>query len=318
MRRSEGEFLLPKTEQRAFSLPVAHSAKNVSKKSLVGNVTEFDHANPLTFHGVRLPAITAGISFRVHECGALVHTSQDWHFNQVVSPFWRLYYDGLPGCAIVSQGRRVPLGPTRAVIIPEQVTFDCASRAGVPHLWLHFSIDSALSAPAKSPLVIELTAAMQAAFRNLRKAIDDGSSGHSLVHLCAGTLHLCLAQLVGHIVALPTSGRMRLLLDFIDNSLSHELSNEAMAAKSSLSTGAFLRWFRKESGLTPAAYVSKRRVREACRQLAFTDATIEEIAENLRYADRHHFSRAFKRHMGFGPASFRRMTQQAVEKPGLL
>ena len=48
------------------------------------------------------------------------------------------------------------------------------------------------------------------------------------------------------------------------------------------------------------------RIRLACRQLALSERPIDEIAESLGFPDRYYFSRAFKRHMGCGPATFRK------------
>jgi len=77
-----------------------------------------------------------------------------------------------------------------------------------------------------------------------------------------------------------------------------------------LNTDAFVRWFRTEMGLTPAVYIAGRRIREACRRLGFTDASIEEIADLVGFADRHHFSRVFKTHLGCGPSAFRKRPAQ--------
>jgi AraC-like DNA-binding protein len=286
---------------------VAASNKIVSNKGQAGSAPPFDHNNPLTTRGIRLPAENAGLSFQVHECGAFVHKSDDWDYRQVVSPFWRLYCDAQPGCAVIYRGQRVELGPTRAVIIPEQVPFDCASRKGIPHFWIHFSIDYALGSTADAPLILDLDVPMQGVFSTLRHAMDVPAPRRgALAHLCAGALHLCIAQISEHIIPRPATPKLRTLLDFIDHVLDSGISNEILAARASLSPGAFLRWFRRETGVTPAAYVMGRRVREACRRLAFTDATIDDIASAVGFADRHHFSRVFKQRMGCGPAQFRK------------
>ena len=73
-----------------------------------------------------------------------------------------------------------------------------------------------------------------------------------------------------------------------------------------MSVEAFIRWFKARTGRTPAAFVTERRVREACRRLAFGEESIEQVAEATGFANRHHFSRVFKQHAGCGPAEFRR------------
>ncbi len=279
-------------------------SKDVSNRSHGPGASLVDHRNPLTSHGVRLPG-GAELLLQIHECGSVVHHHDDWGFKQVVSPFWRVYHNARPGCAIVFRGERIALGPTRAVFVPERIPFDCESRPGVPHLWMHFSLDHALGAAAPAPLVLELDRALRQEFTRLRRAVAAPGARLALAHQSAGLLHLCLARLTDRLAARPVSPRLRRLIGFIDQMLGSPLPNETLAARVGLSPGAFGRWFRRETGETPAVYVTGRRVREACRRLAFTDASIEEIAEAVGFADRHHFSRIFKTRLGCGPAAFR-------------
>lgn len=275
----------------------------------------FDHSNPLTTHGLRLTAESGAVTFQVHECGRVVIGKNNWNFQQVVSPFWRLYYNASPGCAVMFRRRRIALGPNRAVIIPERVQFDCAANAGAPHLWVHFSINHALATIADAPLVLDVDETLRRSLQKLQRAIEGSQSRTTLWHLCTGVLHFCVADLDGRVVLRPMAPRLRALLEFIDLGMGSPFSNDGLAARTGLSTGAFLRWFRRETGTTPAAYVTGRRLREACRQLAFTDATIDDIAAAVGFADRHHFSRVFKQRMGCGPASFRKGKPGSTDVP---
>jgi len=286
------------------------SDRVVSKNNTVTLLSGFDHDSPLTLRGTRLSPAGAEFLLRVHECGVLVHRGDDWNFRQVVSPFWRIYHNAKPGCAVIVHGRRTALGPTRAVIIPERVPFDCVSREGVPHLWIHFSLNFAGARVAEAPLVLTLDIALQTSFSTLRRSISTSSPRAMLSNLSLGILHLCLARLTEDLQPKPLSPRLYALLEFIDPMLGSSLTNDSLASRVNLNTDAFVRWFRTETGLTPAVYIAGRRIREACRRLAFTDASIEEIADLVGFADRHHFSRVFKTHLGCGPAAFRKRPAQ--------
>lgn len=296
-----------------MDMSVDASAKDVSNRNPRPSSRGVDHSNPLTSHGVRLPG-GIELSVQVHECGCVVHGKNDWAFRQVISPFWRVYHNARAGCVITFRGRRIPLGPTRVVIVPENIPFDCESRDGVSHLWIHFSLDHALCTTVAAPLVLELDQSMQQEFMKLRQ-IMVAESRTALAHQSSGLLHLCLARVTDRLAARPLSPRLRLLIEFIDHMLGSPLPNDAMASRIGLSTGAFVRWFRRETGQTPAVYVLGRRVRAACRQLAFTDASIEAIAEAVGFADRHHFSRVFKIRMGCGPAAFRKQPDSTMSRP---
>lgn len=68
----------------------------------------------------------------------------------------------------------------------------------------------------------------------------------------------------------------------------------------------FGRVFRAYLGHTPAQYVLERRIAAATQELAFTGASLEQIAERLGFANRFHLTRMFTRRMGVPPAAYRR------------
>ena len=57
---------------------------------------------------------------------------------------------------------------------------------------------------------------------------------------------------------------------------------------------------------TPAKYVQRVRIRKACAMLAGSDISIKQIAAEVGFANRHHFSRVFSTHTGISPARYRR------------
>src|SRR5262249_8473367 len=63
--------------------------------------------------------------------------------------------------------------------------------------------------------------------------------------------------------------------------------------------------FRRHSGCTVGQYLRQRRIEEARRRLAGSDAPLAEIALELGFADQSHFTRTFKSLVGLTPAAFR-------------
>jgi AraC-like DNA-binding protein len=63
----------------------------------------------------------------------------------------------------------------------------------------------------------------------------------------------------------------------------------------------------------PATYVRDVRYRKASRMLVFSEASIEQIAAELGYPNRHYFSRIFAARAGCGPATFRKNRQWQVK-----
>ncbi|MDD5351087.1 MAG: AraC family transcriptional regulator [Chthoniobacteraceae bacterium] len=257
-------------------------------------------------------------SFQLHECGYLADCG-DWQYNGLCNPYWRLYYNGKKGARVEVAGRRVALGPDRIVLIPENTAFDARGTAGVPHLWMHFSpplspglVPDLLSVPLDAPLAANLTALRELLLR--RVDLEEGGK-RRLFHACLAVLHCWFsAKALPVRPALPPA--LARLLEHIERSLPGDLSNAVLAGLAGMSVEGFLRWFKGRLGMTPARYVARRRIREACRLLALSERSIEEIAERVGFANRHHFSRVFLRHTGRSPALFRREQGSAKEDTG--
>ncbi|GAB2890799.1 hypothetical protein GCM10027093_27330 [Paraburkholderia jirisanensis] len=100
--------------------------------------------------------------------------------------------------------------------------------------------------------------------------------------------------------------RIRDAIEWIGKNLTREFTINELASVANLSASQLVRLFRKSLGVTPTAYVSNRRLREAQRLLAGSDWTITQIAAHLGYVDQSHFTRRFKTHTGLTPAAYRR------------
>ncbi|MBB5037926.1 helix-turn-helix transcriptional regulator, partial [Prosthecobacter dejongeii] len=72
-----------------------------------------------------------------------------------------------------------------------------------------------------------------------------------------------------------------------------------------IASSGFIRAFREHTGQTPAAYVTATRLRLAGEALVLTDKTIDQIAIEHGFPNRHYFTRIFTQHLGCGPAEFR-------------
>lgn len=78
-----------------------------------------------------------------------------------------------------------------------------------------------------------------------------------------------------------------------------------------LSRSAFARRFVRELGITPLALVTDVRLRLAEQLLVSGDDGLARIASAVGYESEFAFSRAFKRHFGIAPGTFRRAQRTA-------
>ena len=98
---------------------------------------------------------------------------------------------------------------------------------------------------------------------------------------------------------------LRELQDWIAGNLDADLSVPALAERAHMSERNFARAFRKELGMTPAAYVETARVEAARIALESADTPVEVVARGNGFGTVETMRRAFHRRLGVGPADYR-------------
>jgi AraC family transcriptional regulator len=135
--------------------------------------------------------------------------------------------------------------------------------------------------------------------------------------LAAESLANVLAvQLIRHVLApartergpagaLPP-GRLRAVVEYVEEHLDAGPRLEQLAAVARLSPYHFARQFKAATGLPPHEYIISRRV-ERARQLlqGRGDLSLAEVAAQAGFTDQSQFSRHFKRLVGVTPRQFR-------------
>jgi AraC family transcriptional regulator len=106
--------------------------------------------------------------------------------------------------------------------------------------------------------------------------------------------------------ALPR-GRLRAVVEYIEEHLDASPSLERMAAVVGLNPYHFARQFKAATGLPPHQYVIARRVERAKELLqAGADLSLAEVALHAGFSDQSQFCRHFKRLVGVTPGQFRK------------
>ena len=101
--------------------------------------------------------------------------------------------------------------------------------------------------------------------------------------------------------------RLRLVLEYIEDTLGQPIELRCLAALAGISARHFERAFRQSMGTPPHAYVLKRRLDAACDLLINrSELSIEHIASRLGFSSSSHFSSAFRRRTGCSPTVFRK------------
>ncbi|MBK8094486.1 MAG: helix-turn-helix transcriptional regulator [Verrucomicrobiaceae bacterium] len=266
--------------------------------------TQRKYLNYTTPWGVDLARVaTAGWTpFLIHESGYQPKLD-GWNHSGVDSPFWRFYYNPKPGCHLRFQGQKIPLEPKTAILIPADTVFDCVGPVPACHYWLHFTTSRpGVSFPA-APMPFPVDDTMRCLLAQLIETHQSHADGHRLLHLASALLHVVFAKLNVPSQTLPE--RLSEVLALIARSPQMKLSNHFLAERAGMSIERFIRSFREHTGHTPAAYILLTRIRLAGEALALTDKTIDQIAIETGFPNRHYLSRMFARNVGCGPAEYR-------------
>ena len=93
---------------------------------------------------------------------------------------------------------------------------------------------------------------------------------------------------------------------FVEANTERSIHIPDLAARAGLSVHHFGRAFRISTGVTPRAFIERRRIERARTLIDDTDQPLAEIAAATGFATQSHLTTAFRRATGFTPASYRR------------
>ena len=97
---------------------------------------------------------------------------------------------------------------------------------------------------------------------------------------------------------------LRRARDHADRHYAEPLDLERLAAEARLSKYHFLRLFRATYGVTPADYVSRRRIERAQDLLRATNLTVTEVCHAVGFSSLGSFSSRFRSVVGESPSDF--------------
>jgi AraC-like DNA-binding protein len=103
-------------------------------------------------------------------------------------------------------------------------------------------------------------------------------------------------------------GAVKRAKDYIAAYCNENISVEQIAGTAYLSPFHFIRVFHKETGLTPHAYLTQVRIRQA-RTLLSQGETVASVAYQTGFADQSHLTRHFKRIVGIPPGQYSNFVQ---------
>jgi len=122
-----------------------------------------------------------------------------------------------------------------------------------------------------------------------------------------GAVLMLLSRFIAEGTPRPASDNRRIesVINYIDKHLDSVIRLDTLAETACMSKAYLIRMFRLGFGLTPMAYINRRRMEKAQLMLLTTTMPVKEIAYTLGFTDNSYFNRLFKKHTGHTPMSYR-------------
>jgi AraC family transcriptional regulator len=147
------------------------------------------------------------------------------------------------------------------------------------------------------------------------------AGGTEVSGLFVDHVHLALlAHLLGKYAELKSRDRQRgeslapcqqrRVIELLDANLSSDITLAELAREFDFSMAHFARAFKNSVGVSPHAWLTRRRIERAKRLLTHTPMTLTEIALECGFSHRISLARAFVRVAGVKPSEWRRQTRR--------
>lgn len=96
------------------------------------------------------------------------------------------------------------------------------------------------------------------------------------------------------------------IIDYINGHSEHQLTLEVIAAKFSITSSSFSRYFKNKTGENFITYLNKLRVAKSCLLLQSTALPIKDIAVQVGFTNPSYFTKIFVDQKGMTPKQFRK------------
>ena len=98
-------------------------------------------------------------------------------------------------------------------------------------------------------------------------------------------------------------------VEYMQKNYAEHITSEIFAKQMFISTNFYQRVFKQIMGVPPAQFLRDVRVSEACRLLANTDMTVQEIAEECGFNCASYFIYVIKKQLGITPLEYRKQNR---------
>ena len=269
-----------------------------------------------------------------------VFLNKNWNYDDIISPFSRLYYIASGSGRIFHHGQEFKLKPGHLYLVPSFTYSRYTCDHFLEQYYVHFleGVGEGLSMYHIRSFTYEEIGSEwdQSLFKKLialnpeqhllryhprsydnEEVLRDIKTQIKALPLKVklqnqGILLTLLANFLTEKQDIPAAeGRnnypkLYQVFDYIQQNLSQRLSVSGLAAYSNLSPDHFSRRFRQHTGYSPTDYIQLKRIERAQLLLTTTDNSLSQIAFMVGISNYSHFIRIFQKITATTPAKYRR------------
>ena len=260
----------------------------------------------------------------------------DWNFQNVSSPFIRIYYIVEGEALLHLPDKDVRLKPRHLYIIPAYTVHSYECHGRFVHYYLHvyegFMHEMNLQEVYELPTEVEGGEGMEQLFEYLcsqlpfaqlpqpdPRSYDTSAQTSDYVARYRDMelwekmeLRGAMLMIMSHFIreARPrvwtNNERMKRVLEYIHTNISYQLNVEELSDLAHVTKPYFIKLFKREFGISPVQYINGKKVERAQLLLFTTDKTVKEVAYTLGFSDHNYFIRLFRKVTGITPQEYRK------------
>lgn len=275
------------------------------------------------------------ISIKLHCCRYWL--LMEWECINMAFPFWRLYYNTIGKASVTYKGVDYYLTPDQIMLVPPNTSFSTSLRDRTDehfkesivgrkvqsfkelekikngyisdHLFIHFNLGIPYDLLQPGVYTFPVDKKMIDSLNIVKKFNLSGKNTFDFT--AYATINSLIFDLLKKIPKdkwdTPNlDKRVSNALIYIEQHIGERLPNEKFSAKANMVKNSFARLFKGNTGLSIQQYIKKKRIEKALILLHHSTASIDEIANQCGFYDRHHFSKVFKELMEMSPVSYKK------------
>ena len=229
-----------------------------------------------------------------------------WNRITLSGDYWRFYFHDRAGAGVVVRGRKKEFAAGCCYLLPPACNLESFCCGSPEQFFIHAELTNCRAVCSDEVIKLPEHFAMER-IEVLRSKILSGQARTPAVRLSALTLFAEALSILPEKVftASAMDRRVSAVRDYINTRLSEDIALDQLARRAGMSATAFLRFFKRECGITPYQYLLQQRYNCAAKLLKNSHLPIEAICDTVGIKDRFHFSRQFKKLFGMPPAAYR-------------